>query len=430
MDPFFHGQIDYKDAGITFQLTDEEKDEMNKCSEDCLYFVKNYAKFRNDKGFTLVSLRPYQEDVLHLMGDEIWDEKLQDVRMKNRRIILMQSRQTGKTTTTAAYFAWYIIFHFERNLMITANKGSTSGEIIQKVMEVIQRLPFFMKPGIIRMSSKTVKFENGCSLRAVATTATSTTGDSLNILLIDECALIPHNIVNAFWQSVFPTLSSFEQSQIIVLSTPRGRKGLYYDLWSGANIIDENTHRSKNGFIAKRVDWWEVPGRDEEWKKDIIATFGESNFNQEYGLSFDENESKLINQRDFRFMEKIQKEFVHVEIYGIPKRVSEKIYWHPNFHPDQLTYEDKLYRKFVLIIDTAEGEMTEYEEQTSEGRVVKKDSDFNVIDIFEVKILSPYKIKQNRLGYKSVQTKECIYLEQVGLYIDKNFDEEECAHVA
>ena len=31
-----------------------------------------------------------------MFSDEIWDEELQDVRMKNRRNILLQSRQTGK----------------------------------------------------------------------------------------------------------------------------------------------------------------------------------------------------------------------------------------------------------------------------------------------------------------------------------------------
>lgn len=31
-----------------------------------------------------------------MFSDEIWDEELQDVRMKSRRNILLQSRQTGK----------------------------------------------------------------------------------------------------------------------------------------------------------------------------------------------------------------------------------------------------------------------------------------------------------------------------------------------
>lgn len=94
--PFYHGKKELRDNGITFERTEEEEEEYKKCAMDCIYFGSNYVKFRNDKGFTTVKLRDYQEDVLRLMGDEVWDESLNDVTMKNRRIILLQSRQTAK----------------------------------------------------------------------------------------------------------------------------------------------------------------------------------------------------------------------------------------------------------------------------------------------------------------------------------------------
>lgn len=99
LNPFYHGKKDLRDSGITFERTEEEDEEYKKCAMDCVYFVSHYVKFRNDKGFTLVKLRDYQEDVLHMMSDEIWDPNLNDVRMKNRRIILLQSRQTSKCFT-------------------------------------------------------------------------------------------------------------------------------------------------------------------------------------------------------------------------------------------------------------------------------------------------------------------------------------------
>jgi hypothetical protein len=59
---------------------------------DNIYFTSNYVKFKNDKGFTLVKLRDYQEDIIHMLSDEVWDEDLQDVKLKNNRCVLMQSR--------------------------------------------------------------------------------------------------------------------------------------------------------------------------------------------------------------------------------------------------------------------------------------------------------------------------------------------------
>ena len=74
LNPFYHGKKDLRDSGITFERTQEEDDEYKKCAMDCIYFVSRYVKFRNDKGFTLVKLSDYQEDVIHLFSDEIWDE--------------------------------------------------------------------------------------------------------------------------------------------------------------------------------------------------------------------------------------------------------------------------------------------------------------------------------------------------------------------
>ena len=350
-----------------------------------------------------------------MVGDEVWDEDLQDVTMKSHRCLLLQSRQSGKSTTIVAYFAWQMLFHADRNLLITANKESTTKEILKKAMDVFKGLPYFLKPGIEEQSKTTLRLENGCSLRAVATTEASATGDSINVLLIDECALIPQNVMKEFWASVFPTMSSFKQSQIIVLSTPRGRSGLFYDLYSGAV-------NGTNGFVHKRVDWWQVPGHDEKWKDDQISVFGQDLWDREFALSFDTQESRLLTHTDFKYLDEIKIKFINVDIYGIPKRVTDKIYWHPDFHPDELTYEDKIKRRFVCIIDTAEG--------TEKGEYSKEDSDYNIINIFEMKLLEPETILKNRLGYKPVKYLNVIKLEQVGIYIDHNFDEEECAAAA
>lgn len=99
MDPFFHGLTDYRDQGIAFEYTDHELAELEKCSNDCIYFVENYCKFLNDKGVTLVKLRDYQKRLLNLMSAEKYDEVSDSIIPENRRIVVMQSRQTGKCVT-------------------------------------------------------------------------------------------------------------------------------------------------------------------------------------------------------------------------------------------------------------------------------------------------------------------------------------------
>ena len=41
-----------------------------------------------------------------------------------------------------------------------------------------------------------------------------------------------------------------------------------------------------NEFKAFRVDWWDVPGRDEKWKAETIANTSQLQFDQEFGNTF------------------------------------------------------------------------------------------------------------------------------------------------
>lgn len=327
------------------------------------------------------------------------------------------------TTTTAAFMVYYMIFNKDKNARIVANKGDTAEEILDKVTDILKGLPFWLKPGVRSVSKTTIKFENGCTLKCSATSETPATGSTIHLLMVDECALIPANKIVPFWQSVWPTLSSSEISQIIVLSTPRGRHNLYADLLFSSDMVYSHDNPKWNGFRYKRVDYWQVPGHDtEEWKQKQIAAFGEANFNQEFGLSFDSDASKLVSPVDLKWMNDHACFFRSVDIYGIPRNVSSKLFWHPDFHPDQLTEQDLMTSRFFLQIDTAEGKQI--------GEKGQEDSDWNVITIYKIEFLDPQIIEANRDGYKEVKLKDCIAFRQVGVYMDQVFDEEECAEAA
>lgn len=94
--PFFHGSPDWRDAGVIFDYTDEELEILEKCANDCVFFVENYAKFLNKKGRTLVKLYDFQKENLEIMSAEKWDPDEEVVVPVNPDIVLMQSRQTSK----------------------------------------------------------------------------------------------------------------------------------------------------------------------------------------------------------------------------------------------------------------------------------------------------------------------------------------------
>lgn len=97
---------------------------------------------------------------------------------------------------------------------------------------------------------------------------------SKNCLLLDEFSFIPNNIADEFISSVYPTISSGKTSKIIMVSTPKGLNH-FYNIWSKAI-------KGENNFMPIKINWWEVPGRDEEWKKATIADIGAVRFSQEF----------------------------------------------------------------------------------------------------------------------------------------------------
>jgi hypothetical protein len=180
------------------------------------------------------------------------------------------------TITSSIFLLWYLLFNFEKNAMIMANIGDTAAELMDKIKVIMKGLPFFLKPGLVVYNVMTMKFDNGCRIMAKTTTKTSSIGYTIHMLYMDEFAHINPNFINQFFKSVYPTISSSQIARVIITSTPNGMNK-FWELYKGAV-------EGENEFNPIRVEWWQVPGRDEEWKKKEIAALGsEEDFNQEYG---------------------------------------------------------------------------------------------------------------------------------------------------
>ena len=130
---------------------------------------------------------------------------------------------------------------------------------------------------------------NGSSIGISTTSSDAGRGDSCNVLILDELAFIPNNLVEDFWRSVYPIISSSKKSKIFIASTPNGTGNLFHSLYS-------NAIAGKNNWTASRIDWWEIPGRDEKWKTDTIQSLGSREaFSQEFENEFLEGGESVLN---------------------------------------------------------------------------------------------------------------------------------------
>lgn len=252
------------------------------------------------------------------------------------------------TVIAAIFILHYIIFNFDRHVAIAANKYATATEIMDKIKEMMNYLPFFMKPGVKVNNISKMSFANGCRIEAQSTTKRSFIGYTIHLLYLDEFAHVEPHILDEFYENIMPTVSSMEDSKIIVTSTPNGYNK-FFDLYQGA--VD-----GKNSYHPIRVDWWQVPGRDEKWKEKMIFDCGgEDEFMRQYGNSFLSTGNTLLSPDSLAKLQKNRVKYIYRTIPELEMNWDEEwsnLKWHPDFDVSDLKNPKYCW---VMSIDLAEG---------------------------------------------------------------------------
>jgi hypothetical protein len=273
--PFYEGKQNLRKGNIVFEYTDEEITEIAKCAKDIVYFAETYAVVMTDEGVQKVKMRDYQKDLLRSFQD-------------NRFNVVVAARQMGKTVTASIFNAWYMLFNYDKTTLLLANNAETTKEIIDKAKVVMENLPFFMKPGILKYDVMSMRADNGCRLVGQSTTAKAGIGFTIHNLYLDEFAHVHPTIVDSFYENVYPTLSSSKVSRINITSTQNGFNK-FHEIYS-------NAVKGNNEYVPTRIDWWQHPDRDDEWYKRELANLGsEEAFNRQYGNEFSVVSSLLLN---------------------------------------------------------------------------------------------------------------------------------------
>ncbi len=269
------GNTKIKKEGIEVSITAAQKSELLKCMNDPIYFAKTYVHIfiPSKRKFEPFPMRPYQERMMTAFID-------------NKETICKMPRQSGKTTTAVAFFLWCTLFQGAFKIAILANKHPLARDILKRYQEAYERLPKWMQQGVKVWNKGDIELENGAKIKTGATTSSSIRGETFNLVFLDEFAHIDSELANEFFQSVHPTLAEDEDSKMVIVSTPKGLNH-FYKLW--VESVD-----GKSTLTPLEIKWNDVPGRDEEFRKKIIASYGEDYFEQEYATSFIGGSNTLI----------------------------------------------------------------------------------------------------------------------------------------
>lgn len=269
------GNANLKGANVKLEWTAEQIAEYLKCADDPIYFAEKYIKIVHvDRGLIPMSLYEYQREVI---------EKFQ----KTRKLVLGQSRQSGKTTVAVAIILHYILFNEYKTVALLANKADTAREIMNRIQIAYESLPSWIQSGVEEWNKGSMTLENGCKVIAAATSSSAIRGKSISLLYCDEVAFIEN--WEEFSASILPTISSGETTQMLFSSTPNGLNHFYK--------IFSNAKDGTNGWGWVEVPWQRVPGRDQAWKDETLQGLNNDlqKFAQEFEMEFQGSSGTLID---------------------------------------------------------------------------------------------------------------------------------------
>ena len=333
-----------KKVGVDISFTEEQAAEFVKCSQDPVYFIKNYVKIVNvDKGLVPFDMWSFQEEMVRDFH-------------ANRFSICKMPRQVGKTTTTVGYMLWCVLFHEDYTVAILANKGQLAQEILSRLQKAYEYLPLWLQQGIIVWNKRNIELENGSKIYAYATSAAGVRGGTYNLIFLDEFAFVPKNMADDFFTSTYPVISSGQTTKVIIVSTPCGLNH-FYKMW-----VDATEKRSL--YKPIEVHWSQVPGRDAKWRDETIRNTSEEQFRQEFETEFIGSAATLISGaklRSLAFYNPLSS-IDGLDIYEEPK-------------PGHL---------YIATVDCSEGVGADY-------------STINVIDVTQVPYKQVAKYRSNKL---------------------------------
>ena len=268
------GNPNVKRDGVVQEWNQDLVLEYSKCMKDPVHFAEKYCKVISlDQGLVPFVLYPYQKKMFEQFNE-------------HRFNIVLACRQSGKSISACAYLLWFALFNSEKTVAILANKGATAREMLSRITLMLENIPFFLQPGCKALNKGSIEFSNNSRIIASATSGSSIRGLSVNLLYLDEFAFVER--ANEFYTSTYPVVSAGKDTKIIVTSTANGIGNTFYKIWEGAI-------QGVNEFSPFRVDWWDVPGRDEKWKNQTVANTSQLQFDQEFGNTFFGTGDTLIN---------------------------------------------------------------------------------------------------------------------------------------
>lgn len=207
------------------------------------------------------------------------------LRSDARQAILLCSRQSGKSTTTAILATHQAVYTPSSLVLLLSPSLRQSQELYRKVRDVYAALgDEVAKP--TEESALRLELSNGSRIVCLPGREDTIRGFSgVALLIVDEASRVP----DALYQAVRPMLA-VSGGRLVLLSTPFGKRGFFHHEWTEGGPDWERV----------KVTAHDCPRIDPAWLERERAAIGDWWFDQEYLVAFKEAEDSVFNYDDIQ----------------------------------------------------------------------------------------------------------------------------------
>lgn len=239
-----------------------------------------------------------------------WQEAI--LESQSRRIIINAARQSGKSTITSTDPCWIAKYRDKSLSIVLAPTESQSQDDMRKIQQFIRRDPDY--PRYDPASTHVNVRENESLISVVPATQSARGKSQPAVVILDEAS----QIEDLIYTEVVTPMFTANDGRLILLSTPYGKKGFFFDIFNNPRPNDPweryevrspwQPIQTPNGLdLIPYMDGNEKAYQEERAKHGIRAWFSPRHYDYEEQLE------KLFDMGIRKYQQEYCCEFVETE---------------------------------------------------------------------------------------------------------------------
>lgn len=194
------------------------------------------------------------------------------LQQKSNFTLVVHSRQMGMSTYLSVAALHEALVNPNQTIAISSLRFVDSVERLD-IIDYIMSTTSMVTPKISSRNRKSIEFENGSKIIALACSENSLRGSSVSKLYLDNAAYISYATLDKFLKTIEPLAATGMRT--VMMSSPKLAEGPFYELWQ--SHVD----------VARLIlPFYKHPERDVLWANEVKKLVGETTFKSEYECMF------------------------------------------------------------------------------------------------------------------------------------------------